>query len=132
MGKPDLSVTFKVTVGFCPGAVFFTSMIWNNNSRQVLREPSNRVCTLDGSVKLQVSFRNVTLGTQFIVGLRSTRVLVTGGEINIVVTGAAGGGCGVEIPVVGLCARTVMTVLTILDPIEVWERNVRKIGHACL
>ena len=102
MGFPALSFTVNVTVGFWPGAPLVTLVSVKFRPGMRLRLVGDGVRAQDGGVEFELTLRDVALCALGVVGLRQIDVVGAGGEIDIVVAGAAGGAAGSGEPGVGL------------------------------
>ena len=99
---------------------------------KILGEARNDMGSLNGSVKIDLPFRNMAGGAELVRNLWTARVFIPRGEIDIVMAGPAGSHRGLSHPVGPLRCRAVMAVLAILHTIEIRESNGRVIVDGLL
>ncbi len=94
---PALSFTVKVTVGALPATPLSHSMMSTIDAGRVADSVGNRVRALDGSVEFQFALRNVALRALVVGDLRQVDVVLAGGEVHVVVAGAASCAVGLQL-----------------------------------
>jgi hypothetical protein len=95
------------------------------HTREIPRETGDCVRSLDRSIELQFTLRNVTGRTKIVADLRASRVVFSRGEVDLVMTGTTGHTAGFGHPIHALAARPVMASLAVVDLL--WESDVGEI-----
>ena len=90
------------------------------------------VRALDGSVEFQLALRNVALAALVVGNLRQIDVVCAGGEVHVVVAGAASRAVGILEPGIGLCGAGLRggLVAELATPRVGGQTHCRPVGNA--